>query len=246
MRLLSAVVAFASASIWDTASVEESIDPTEWDFLADALGDDPDHPENSSSINLHDPFYTIPDDLVLDPNGVLTSIPLECLRPLRMLSSSTFTAVLQGYKKSGRVLSSQDSLDSQGVYFRDPRYKSLHGALWRFVHGLALSEEALRILLELNQRGQPLSPKVFKIIYKSRIAPADPQRTPRCGMLLWYAHVINPMVGRPFRDAEVEKRESPDGIIAYRARGTALKALIDIELSRVAEGAVLMKRTREN
>jgi hypothetical protein len=237
MRIfLSAVVCFASASV-----EEEVIDPTEWDLVLEVLDDDVDDPDNS-------PPSIISDDLLLDPRGVITSLPQECVRPVRMLSNSVYKAILQEYKESGRVTSVHESINSQRVSYRNRLYKSLHNAVRHFLSGLSVSEPALQVLLELNRSGIKITRKIFHSVYQSQIVPTDPHHSSRCDLHLWYAYVINPVVGRPFKDAQVEATTSREGFMTYRPTGSALEALIDFELSRVAEGDLLgtIKRFRED
>jgi hypothetical protein len=172
----------------------------------------------------------------VQPKGVFRTIPNRCARGYRIKALAPYVSVLKGILHDGVVPRMTQMLQSQGVLSGHPLYDSLRDMLRRLRRKLEISERAMNAMLELNRRNSEITIADYMDHFKTTILQFEPQKRHQCDLMVWFYFVINPAAGKPFRELEVEMITTDAGVTAVRPTGSALKNLIEFELSRVIQG----------
>jgi hypothetical protein len=155
----------------------------------------------------------------VQPKGVFRTIPNRCARGYRIKALAPYVSVLKGILHDGVVPRMTQMLQSQGVLSGHPLYDSLRDMLRR-----------------LRRRNSEITIADYMDHFKTTILQFEPQKRHQCDLMVWFYFVINPAAGKPFRELEVEMITTDAGVTAVRPTGSALKNLIEFELSRVIQG----------
>lgn len=174
---------------------------------------------------------TIVAETLMQPNGRLVELPSKCTRPVLISTNAEYEAGIREILLNRTVPSISAMLRSRGVESTDPRYDSLRYAFRKFRDGLEVSEPELRAMLEMNGSGEVITETLFRDTLQSRGLLQGRRMYRRCPLMIWFFHVINPVLGKTTNHLEILMDDN--GGVVYRPIGDALLRLVQFELDRI-------------
>jgi hypothetical protein len=176
---------------------------------------------------------TIPPGTLIQPNGGITKLPRRCTRAVVISTLAEYEAAVQEIQIHNTFPDPRVMLRSQRVSYTDPRYDSLRYAFRKLRQALEVSDLELRALLDLNENNAPITEVQFIDLLRSRALVEGGRK---CALMVWFLHVINPVLGKSSRHLEVSAFTDKNGVTVFRPTGDALNSLLQFELDRIHAG----------